>query len=80
MTHDWEQIDRSFRYNWYDERIARARELGFAYISESMVMVYRMTGSCRLTGKLLTGITPEGVRQFLLKIGEPLVGRGGYHG
>ena len=75
--HDYAKIDQESTFCWRDERLERAKELGYDYISESIVKTYRKTKSGRKTGKILCGLSDINIRWFLNKIGEPVRGPGG---
>lgn len=79
-THNYAKIDGRMHYNWRWERLMIAHELGYLYISQSIVGTYRRTKSGIKTGQLCGGISAEAVRMFLNKIGEPIESPGGWRG
>ena len=76
---DYKEIDRTSQYQYRQERLELANKYGYDTIAESIVRIYRMTGSSSKTGALLGGISSQGILRFLKKIGEPTNGAGGYH-
>jgi len=77
--YDYQSIDKQWQYQQRQDRLESARKLGFEYISEATVKVYRETKSSTKTGKLLGGLTSQAVCQFLSEIGEPRNPRGGWN-
>jgi hypothetical protein len=75
-THDWEQFDNNYMYNYRNDRLKIAQELGFSYISEATVKLYRKFQSLNKVGKILE-ITGHTVGRELMAIGEPRRKRGG---
>ena len=65
------------RYHYYNDKLKIANDLGHKTISEALVFEYRKTKSARKVG-VLFGMTSNGVRFALHRIGEPVQGHGGY--
>ena len=50
-------LDNCRQYSFRDERLARARELGYRYISEAAIKTYMQVKSIRRTAKIMS--TPD---------------------
>ena len=76
--HNYAKLDKLYYLaNWRQERLALAKELGFDYISESTIKLYRKHKSLRVVGKIL-GVSDICIRQQLEKFGEPRMPPGGW--
>lgn len=74
--HNWDLIDKEYNYYYRHDRIKTAHKIGYNFISEATVMLYRKHKSTIIVAKIL-GLSPAGVRSELLKNQEPLRARGG---
>lgn len=75
----WHRLDLGYRFKYRADRLKRARELGYLYISQAIITEYHKLKSSTLAGEVL-GITGEAVRAFLKSANEPVNRRGGGHG
>ncbi len=78
MSRIYEKYDKIGNFNWYEERLAHAKKMGYNYVSESIIQTYLKTKSARKTGKLCCNLSHGTVYDFLHKIGFP-VNKRGYH-
>ena len=76
MSRIYEKYDKIGNFNWYEERLERAKELGYNYVSESIIQTYLKTKSARKTGKILCNLSSGAVYDFLHKIKFPVNRRG----
>lgn len=74
---DWEKIDNRTIYQYRKDRLAKARELKFKYISECTVKLYKKYWSYRKAARDI-GVTPDSIRCELIKFGIKLQPRGGW--
>jgi hypothetical protein len=72
----WIDLDASHNFSYKAEKLKLAKSLGFNYISEAIISLYRQTKSTRKTGELLQ-IGAAGIGHILKKFDEPLRGPGG---
>lgn len=74
--HNYEKLDERLNYNFRKDRKQRAKELGFSFISECSVKMYRRLKSLNKTCALI-GISQTALIYELERIGEPRGKRGG---
>ena len=72
----WIDLDASHNFAYKADKLELAKSLGFNYISEAIVSLYRQNKSTKKTGELLE-IGSVAIGYMLKKFGEPLRGRGG---
>lgn len=76
MEKDWAQLDKTYKHNYYEDRLKIANDLGYDYISEAVIKSYRKNQSCKKTGELFEMSAP-GISSMLKIFKEPLRGPGG---
>ena len=79
----FERFDSVHRYSYKEDRLKIANDLGFEFISEATVKLYKRYGSSRAVGKLI-GLTGGGViheLRELKRVGllDKIKKRGGNH-
>ena len=74
--HNWKLLDQNYNYYYHDNRIKIAHKIGYNFISEATIKLYRKHQSTIIVAKLL-GLSAAGVRSELIKNQEPLRSRGG---
>jgi hypothetical protein len=77
IKHDYKKFDKIHSFNYKNDRLKQANKLGYTYISECIVELYRKYQSSAEVAKYLK-ITPNNVLAIMKKIGEPRCNRGGY--
>jgi hypothetical protein len=73
---NFKKIDQARKYNYREDRLKRAKELGYTYISECSAKLYEKHKSTRIVAELL-GLSYGGVQRELREIGVELRPRGG---
>ena len=76
--YDYEKLDKAYHFTYRQEKIELAKKLGYTYISEGIVEVYRKTKSQRKTGKIFGYFDKYSIRRVLNFIGEPTNPPGGF--
>jgi hypothetical protein len=66
------------RFHYHDDKLKIAESMGYTTVSEALKTEYRKIRSARRVGYLF-GMSSNGVRFALHRLGEPLIGRGGHH-
>lgn len=74
--YDYEAFDNARRYHWRDMQLKIAKRLGYSYISEAIVDLYKRKKSSSEVGKIMS-MSPSGVRSILHDIGHPILPKGG---
>lgn len=74
---NFKKFDQSHKYNWYEERLEKANELGFKYISQCTVHLYFKYMSYKKVGEKL-GMSDGAIQHELRKLGIKMQPRGGY--
>jgi hypothetical protein len=73
-------LDEQIQYHFREDRLAKAQKLGYEFISQATVELYRQHKSCIKVGKII-GVNERSIRYELkFKIGEPLRGPGSFPG
>lgn len=80
MEHDYAELDDRYKQAAFkQERLELAKSLGYSYISECTIDLYRKYKSCRKVGKILK-ISQTTVANQLKLYGEPIRKRGSFPG
>lgn len=75
-NHNWSLLDKNYDYYYRHDRLKIAHKIGYNFISEATIKLYRKHKSTIIVAKIL-GLSKAGVRSELLKNKEPLRSRGG---
>lgn len=73
----FKDIDKKSKYKFRDQRLQAAKESGFEYISEHIVMTYRSGLSLRKTGEICGNVSPIAISNILNICDEPIREQGG---
>jgi hypothetical protein len=73
---NWKQFDKDHKYSYREDRLEIARKLGYNFISEATVKLYRKYKSTKKVSTLLK-ISTAGVLTELKFLGEPRMSQGG---
>ena len=76
--HNWAQLDKNYKYSYRDDRLQLANKLGFKFISQATVTLYRKYKSTTKVAKILN-LTNTTIRYELKKYQEPRGTPGGCH-
>ena len=76
MDLNWEQLDKQNNYKYFNDRLEIAKNLGYNFISEATVKLYRKHKSTTKVANLLK-LSTAGVLSEIKKCGEPKMKRGG---
>lgn len=74
--HNWELLDKNYKYYYRSDRLEIAKKFGFNFISQATIMLYRKYQSTEKVAKLLY-VTDTTIRSELIRHQEPLIKRGG---
>jgi len=77
--HDYGMLDQRFPATYRTDRIIQAKELGFDYISEATIKLYRKYKSQKIVAVIL-GMTANGIGSRLRRYKEPCRGPGSLPG
>jgi hypothetical protein len=76
-NHDYKKIDKQHKFHYYNDKLKQAKELGYDYVSEAIIELYRKHKSSSKVCQILE-LGGEGtIFYFLKKFGEPTNKRGG---
>ena len=73
---NWEQFDKDHKYSYREDRLGIARKLGYNFISEATVKLYRKYKSTKKVSAFLK-ISTAGVLAELKFLNEPRMSQGG---
>jgi hypothetical protein len=73
---NYKKIDMQYKYSYREDRLNRARELGYTYISECTAKLYQKHQSTSKVAEIL-GLSTCGVATELKRIGVTLRPQGG---
>jgi len=76
-THDYENLDEAFLYQYKKDRQHKAEQLGYQFISQCVVEEYRKLKSLNKVAVKLE-VTQACISYELKKFNEPRQPRGGY--
>jgi len=75
--HDYAKLDREYRFNFYEDRLKQAKKLGYNYVSECLVKLYRKHKSQPKVARILN-LGHDSILYPLKKFGEPRNPPGGF--
>ena len=75
----WLRLDESYRFSYREDRLAQAKQMGFQFISECVVELYRRYKSSYKVGRML-GLHSDTILVELRRFNEPLMPKGSQKG
>jgi hypothetical protein len=73
---NWENLDKIYKYAYRQDRLKIAKKMGYNFISEATVKLYRKYRSTNKVASILN-VSTAAVLSELKSLGEPRMSRGG---